>query len=200
MTEQIKNTDAVFHLTDLGLLASIESQGLQPSEEALPLYSMRRRVDEAVDCYRPQEIIERGISRTDAVFAHPYLDKLNRGSLGAGNMNGPHKQPVALAVEVDPESAIVLDSERLDSIARLMTRRHSGIPVGEMEAYWKTSMPLAEYRKWFDASGRLRADAPSDQPPHNFGRPEVLIPGSIDATRITWVASILTAEQLKATA
>ena len=140
MSEQINtpHVDTVYHITDLSHLGSIQEHGLTSGSRELG--GMRSFVDEVVDDFRPSELIERGISRTDGIYAHPLLEKLHRGSLRGAKLDSP----IALSLEVNPDTAMVLDAKKLDAVAEGLRRRDGYIPKDAIERYWGTAITLSE--------------------------------------------------------
>ncbi len=178
--------DTVYHITDLAHLGSIEEHGLMPGSRETG--KMRSLVDEVLDDFRPDEMIARGISRINGIYAHPLLEKLYRGSMRGDELY----DPIALSVEVDPEIAMVLDASKLDAVADGLRRRDGYIPKRAVEKYWANAITLSDYRKLYDQSNGVRFDTSSDNPlPLSFTMPEILIPGAVGAEKISWVASIL---------
>ncbi len=180
------NIDTVYHITDLAHLSSIEDHGLVSGTGELGM--MRGFVDEVVDDFRPEELVARGISRTDGIYAHPSLEKLHRGPLRGKELD----QPITLSVEVDPDTAMVLDADKLNAVAVGLRRRHNGIPTEAIERYWASAITLSDYRKLYNQSNGVRLDSSSDDGHPPFYRvPEVLIPDPVSPEKVAWVASIL---------
>ena len=188
MSEKIKtpDIDTVYHITDLAHLGSIEERGLTPGSRELG--GMRSLVDEVVDDFRPSELIARGVSRTDGIYAHPLLEKLHRGSLSGKEQT----TPIVLSVEVNPDTAMVLDAKKLDAVVEGLRRRDGYIPKEAIERYWASVITLSDYRELYDQSNGVRLDASPDnsQPPF-YSTPEILIPDSVSPEQVSWVASIL---------
>lgn len=182
----IPDIDTVYHITDLAHLSSIEEHGLITGLRKPGI--MRRLVDEILDDSRPDEIIARGISRINGTYAHPLLEKVHKGSMRGDELY----DPIALAVEVDPEIAMVLEAGHLGPVAKGIGRKDGNIPTRAVTKYWASAITLNDYRKSYDQSNGIRLDGPPGDPrPLSFMMPEVLIPGSVSAEKIYWVASIL---------
>jgi hypothetical protein len=188
MSEKINtfNTDTVYHITDLAHLGSIEERGLVPGSREVG--GMRSLVDEIVDDFRPRELIGRGITRTEGVYAHPLLEKLHKGSLSGKEQDSP----IILSVEVDPDMAMVLDAKELDAVAEGLRRRDGYIPREAIKRYWATAVTLSDYRRLYDQSTGARLDnPPNNSRPSFYSMPEVLIPTPVGPEKVSWVASIL---------
>ncbi len=181
------NIDTVYHITDLAHLSSIEAHGLVSGMGELE--TMRGYVDEVVDEFRPKELVTRGISRTDGIYAHPSLERLHRGSLRGKELD----QLITLSVEVDPDTAMVLDAERLKDVALGLRYSHrNGIPERAVERYWESAITLSDYRKLYNQSDGVLLDRSSGNAyPPFYKMPEVLIPDPVSPEKVSWVASIL---------
>ncbi|MFO0920238.1 MAG: hypothetical protein U0451_01040 [Candidatus Saccharimonadales bacterium] len=181
------NIDTVYHITDLAHLSSIEDHGLISGAGELEV--MRGYVDEVVDGFRPEELVARGISRTDGIYAHPSLERLHRGSLRGRELD----QLITLSVEVDPDAAMVLDAARLKDVALGIRYSHrNGVPERAARWYWDSAITLSEYRKLYNQSNGVRLNNSLDgtHPPF-YKIPEVLIPDPVGPEKVSWVASIL---------
>lgn len=189
MSEKINtpNIDIVYHITDLEHLSSIEAHGLT-SGIGEP-EGMRGYVDEVVDDFRPEGLIARGISRIDGIYAHPSLEGLHRGSMRGAELD----QLITLSVEVDPDTAMVLDAERLKDVALGIRYLHrNGIPERAVRRYWDSAITLSDYRRLYNQSNGVRLDSSSgDAYPPSYKMPEVLIPNPVSPEKVSWVASIL---------
>lgn len=193
--------DHVYHLTTTDH-PEIFTQGLQPNPERGRELAWRQ-LEAFLDDHRPQPVRDMGISRLHSVFAHPYLEAMGRGAMGMHQpLEAPGARRVALEVAVDPDRVAVCDASELDGFTAYFDEEISTWSEEKTQAaqryaqrYWGTGLTLAQFRDCYEAThtpwGSVyarREEAPSTLPYHML-QPEVLIPGEIPATDVTWVAT-----------
>jgi hypothetical protein len=181
MAEMMQSVDLVYHITPSDRLASL-AVGLRPNPNRGKTAEWRER-EQRFDAERPDAVVELGISRRDAVFAHAdscVIDGIYQTLTSPDAQSERHL--AAIAVMVDPESVLVCD-------AFLFTSWHSP------KEYWSSALKLTDYRKYFNPklyAGRgFSCMQKSDAPKGHAGaylQPEVLVPGPIPTDRISLVA------------
>ena len=182
--------DQVYHITAESLRESIEQYGLAPNPER-PSINM----DRLVDGQRPPKIVDQGISRVGAVFAHPdrrvlyLLDAMGRDTAG--------DQPALVGIDVDPETSLVYDAQSIDDAYLMLCVTEGDIEAAlpSARSYWTNVVSLADFRRFyklkkrdFSTSHRRVKAAPASMPA-SFSEPEVLLPGTVPPKKIHWLGA-----------
>lgn len=190
--------DHVYHLTVEDRIDDIQ-KGLAPN----PNRGKTKRwqaLETLLDDVRPDSVQAMGISRKNAIYAHP-----DHGSVeGIYEKNTiplrrGHQHLAALAINVDPESVLVCDAFTISFIGNPVfngdTLSFTPGSITEARKYWEQSTTLAQYRAYYDVAqsyAGLVCTKKSDAPegiPFTFYQPEVLIPGPVHTDRIRWISS-----------
>lgn len=165
----------VYHVTTADRAEACLREGLIPRKTSLAS-DRSTAMDIAYDAARPPHVLEAGVSRTGAIYAHPDLqDALKKGN--GGWLNRTQRQLVALAIYVpNLEQAYVAD----------------GLLNAEpfkAEDYWPSFTTLAHFRSQdvpvFEGPDRYNAGHTKR---YVYRWPEVLIPDGVSADRIALLA------------
>ncbi|OGL25939.1 hypothetical protein A3E49_01820 [Candidatus Saccharibacteria bacterium RIFCSPHIGHO2_12_FULL_49_19] len=194
------NIDIVYHATTNDRLRGIEN-GLQPFHEI----DDPMGVDNLLDGVRPELIKGLGISRGDALYAHPYIDVIDW-------LNKKRKKPrkgrdsnfrVGIGVAVNPQETYVFDAFNLGFLTHSMGEalRRGENPsdvesvIEQAQQYWASGVRLDEFRRLYKAqfnengASYERTDNEILYYPWVMIYPEVLVRGPIDPSRLQWTVS-----------
>lgn len=163
----------VYRECSLEELVRIVREGLcvPPAETRHP--DMRAEMD-LLDRYRPQRVIDRGVSRLNAVYASP-TERTPRFPF--------RKERYVLEVMVDPEEAFVGDMDFISLLLPFIGANQTGLDryAAAFRKYWDSVVSLSDFRKHYrEAQGAengywtIKAKAPKKLPRAVFN-PEVMI-------------------------
>lgn len=155
--------DLVYHVTTQDRAEQCLVDGIIPYKTS-ECNDVTRVQDADFDAKRPDAVVERGVSRSTAVYAHPEfqhaLDRHNGGWLAR-----VETKLAVIAISVpDPTGVYVCDAYLTN-------------PTSSAEEYWQSLMTLADYR----AQDKPMFTVPHAKYPKQFHYmwPEVLLPGGV---------------------
>lgn len=202
-TPSIKTVDRVYHVTVADRANLIETEGLE-TKPNMAIFARDRRLrakNILLDSVRPESVVQMGISRDTALYAHTHSEIVHgiyRQSASDTNIGSRHLANIE--IDVDPDTALVCDAYLLSRLEGTETRageyRFNEFAAKYARAFWEESITLAQFREWYevqvDESGlwvQLKEGAPEGLPP-TFLQPEVMIPGpKISPDRLRWFSS-----------
>lgn len=164
---------SVYRECSLDELVRIVREGLSvpPAETRHP--DMRAEM-ELLDRYRPQRVIDRGVSRLGAVYAVPTTETPKFPF---------RKERYVLEIKVDPEEAFVGDMDFITCLIPFIGANQTGLDRyrGAFKKYWESVVSLKEfvthYRRVDTADGThwmAKLKAPKKLP-KTFFAPEIMI-------------------------
>ena len=168
-----KSWVTVFRETSLEELIYIAREGLSAYHQDVRHPELFQEM-EMLDRHRPKKILERGISRIDAISALPASDSI----FGTSS-----HRTVMLELKVDPKECFVSDVDFLNYATPFATGKQAGSDryKNAFKKYWDSMTPLTHFLKHYtnielpEGSHWLRREGAPGKLPDMFFMPEVLI-------------------------
>ena len=146
---------------------------------SIPLPEMRppefREEMELLDSFRPESIIQKGVSRLNSIFASPSPKDVPRLS---------HRQErIVVEMVIDPREAYVGDMNFITALIPFIRASRVGMDRfrGAFRKYWETIIPLSNFLKHYEridnpeAHGWVIREVTKEPVPEIFFSPEIMI-------------------------
>lgn len=165
---------SVYRESSLDELLRIARDGLCVPRPEMRLPEMRDEM-ELLDRFRPPQIMKRGISRLDAIYATPTTETPKLPF---------RKEHIVLEIKVDPAQCYVGDMDFITCLIPFMgVRGRSSMEKyrGAFRRYWETVIPFREFRRSYRRVETTDGDHWMVKPgarkalPRTYFEPEVLI-------------------------
>lgn len=163
---------SVYREASVEELVRIASHGIAPPSPDVRHPEMRQEM-ELLDRFRPQQVIEKGVSRLRAIYASPTPDTPKLPF---------RRERAILELKVDPEAGYVGEMDFITALIPFMSAHGRGLEKyqGAFRRYWDSVIPLTEFTRHYKA--RRTGDGMqwtrkggSSEMPKTFFSPEIMV-------------------------
>ena len=155
-------------------LARAAKRGLSVSLPEMRPPEIRQEM-ELLDSFRPESIIQQGISRLNSIYASPSPEDVPQS---------PHRQErIVVEMRIDPKEAYVGDMNFITCLIPFIGASRVGMDRfhGAFRKYWESIVPLGDFMRLYeriekpDGSCWMNYHSEDDSVPKIFSAPEIMI-------------------------